>query len=58
MLLLLLQCYLWTLERNLDTDIDCEEASEGQEMEKTKVEKGGGKRRHSLAATLNFLHLN
>ena len=46
------------LLHNLDTVIDCREASEEEEMEKTNVEKGTGKRRHSMAATLNFLHLN
>ena len=30
--LLLLQCYLWTLERNLDTDLDCQEASEEAQL--------------------------
>ena len=51
------QAYMWTVERNLDTDLDFQEASvEEHKAAKTKdkVEKGAGKRRHSLA---NFLHL-
>ena len=53
------QTYLWTVERNLDTLLDYQEASaEEHKTEKTKVDKGEGKRRHSLAATLNFLHFN
>ena len=55
----MLKAYLWTIERNLDADLDCKEASsEEHKAEKTKdkVEKGAGKRRHSLAAGLNFLH--
>jgi hypothetical protein len=46
------------MERNIDIDIDCHEASAEDKVEKNKKDKGSGKRRHSLAATLNFLHLN
>ena len=46
------------MERNLDADINCDEASEEPDAGNSKVEKGAGKRRHSLSATLNFLHLN
>ena len=55
---ILFQCYLWTMERNLDTDTEYQEASEEPETVKTKVEKVKEKRRHSLSTTLNFLHLN
>merc|ERR1719483_1461781 len=51
------EVYLWTVERNLDTDLDCQEASAVEhktDKSKSKVEKGAGRRRHSLA---NFLHL-
>ena len=50
------QSYLWTMERNLDIDLDCQEDfAEEDKTEKERNEKGAGKRRHSLA---NFLHLN
>jgi len=61
------ECYLWTVERNLDADLEFleMEPDTAQQVEhksnKTKADKEssrGGKRRHSLAATLNFLHLN
>ena len=58
LLYIIFQTYLWTVERNLDTDLDCEEVfTDEHKTEKMKVDKGAGKRRHSLAATLHFLHL-
>merc|ERR1712029_595280 len=57
------ECYLWTVERNLDADLDLIEAEAVKEAHnelkelknKSKSENGSGKggRRHSLAATLN-----
>ena len=50
------------MERNLDTDLDFLDLSPSGRKgkpDKSKADKtAGGKRRHSLAATLNFLHLN
>merc|ERR1712079_48835 len=60
------ECYLWTVERNLDADLDFIEVEAHKEQQAEAKNKskssdkdggGGGKRRHSLAATLNFLHL-
>merc|ERR1711936_828880 len=58
------QEYLWTLERNLDADIQFQEEvladRKGSEGSTGKVRKGkesNGKRRHSLSAKLSFLHL-
>merc|ERR1711976_989113 len=60
------ECYLWTVERNLDADLDFVEVEPPREVESKNKYKGDkengsgykGKRRHSLAATLNFLHLH
>ena len=49
------QSCLWTMERNMDNDVDCQE--EADNHVEAKIEKTGGKRRHSLSTTLNFLHL-
>merc|ERR1712037_426866 len=59
------QEYLWTLERNLDADIQFQEevltdrkGSEGSGAGKArKGKESNGKRRHSLSAKLSFLHL-
>ena len=52
------QAYLWTMERNLDIDLDSQEASangdKAEEEERKSSGMGRRNRRHSLA---NFLHL-